>query len=549
MKTRRKKERGVAMLIALLSLVLLAIIGLGFMFMADTENSVNNNYKDAQKAYFASRAGLENIRLLMTAPNPVTLAGGGPLYNQVSALTMPNAAANTGVIYVTNPTGGADVIDPADGAGNTPTLNPTLDDELCHEQFPLLALTNSGAGAPCLGTAGNQVMRAGQNYYQLPNPALPAGALVNAGTASALPFKWVRITNKQNFMGLTGQSVDGAQVPGNQVCWTGSQEVVTAPGACAASNANPVWMLTSLAVTPGTGNSAGSRRFTQMEVAFSPAILPPAPISTKAPVTLQGSFQLNAYDQCSCNCTTDKSGNSVCTATQPGIACDGTHHAVFTENSVTQLGGSGSTITSFGNDPTKTPVSIMNVPDSQWPYDINGLINNLAPTAQRPSWSSSCTGTANFTSIPPSYLSCGTQSSQTFGGFPSGMLQNPPVEPTVPPNTVTEYIPGSVHLTSGASGSGILIIDGDLDINGGLNWYGLILVRGSVTFTGGAGSSVNLFGSILAGQDVTAVNQGQLSVDGDKFGGSINFHYDVCALKNGNGNQPPHMLATHEMSY
>jgi hypothetical protein len=110
---------------------------------------------------------------------------------------------------------------------------------------------------------------------------------------------------------------------------------------------------------------------------------------------------------------------------------------------------------------------------------------------------------------------------------------------------VTEYIPGSVHLTSAATGSGILIVDGDLDINGGLNWYGLILVRGKVSFTGGAGASTNLYGAILAGDDVNATNQPQT----DGFGGSINFQYDVCALNRLGGSTPPQLLATHEIMY
>src|SRR5215510_234135 len=95
-KTHLKQERGIAMLVALLSLLLLAAIGMGLMFMADTENSVNNNYRDSQKAYFAARAGAENVRL--------QLAGSGSLNVAVSNLTMPLSAAGTGIIYVKNPT-------------------------------------------------------------------------------------------------------------------------------------------------------------------------------------------------------------------------------------------------------------------------------------------------------------------------------------------------------------------------------------------------------------------------------------------------------------
>ncbi|HZD94296.1 MAG TPA: hypothetical protein VE133_08585, partial [Candidatus Sulfotelmatobacter sp.] len=154
----------------------------------------------------------------------------------------------------------------------------------------------------------------------------------------------------------------------------------------------------------------------------------------------------------------------------------------------------------------------------------------------------SCSGTQDFTTIPPSFKNCGTQSNQQFGTYPDGL----PTEPALGSYTsVTEYIPGSVKLTAGANGSGILIVDGDLEINGGLNWYGLILVRGQVSFTGGAGQGTNLYGAILAGKDVNATDESLT----DKFGGSIDFHYDVCALKRSNGQTPPQTIATHEIMY
>jgi hypothetical protein len=220
---------------------------------------------------------------------------------------------------------------------------------------------------------------------------------------------------------------------------------------------------------------------------------------------------------------------------------------VFTENDVSVTGGAGTTLTSYGNDPTKGSQTIPG-PSVQrvnpWPdsLNINNLINQYKTGATSPSWSNTCTGTTNFTGTPPSYLNCGTHTNQQFGTYPDGL----PTEPAPGSyTTVTEYIPGSTKLTADASGSGILIVDGDLEINGGLNWYGLILVRGQVSFTGGGGQNVNLYGSILAGQDINATDQSQT----DTFGGSINFHYDVCALKNLNGGAPPKLLATHEIMY
>jgi hypothetical protein len=528
----RKSERGIAMMVALLALLLLAAIGMGLMFMADTENSVNNNYRDAQKAYFAARAGAEQARLLMTKNVTVN----------TQAINMDGHMPANGVpaamFYLTNPTGG-EVIDPT-------ATGTYSDDQLCWEKYPGLLLT-TGSG-PC-GSNGQvgQILTSSGAFATLSMSA------PGSGGSDALPFKWVRVTNKQNLMGPIGKLVDSTAAVNQQVCWDGSKEVVIALGSTCENQVSgipmmPVWELTSLAVTPKLGANPGSRRIVQEEVALNPPLLAPAPISTQAPVNLQGSFILNAYDNCTCTCTTTGSGNNTTTTCGVGQPlCKNKAHAVFTASTVQQTGGSGQTTTSYGTNPEGS-ASVQNV--NPWPANLNidNLIKQYSTGATIPSFAipsptnPGCTGTKNLSAIPPSYLNCGTQSSQTFGTYPSGL----PTEPSPGSYTsVTEYIPGSVKLTSAASGSGILIVDGDLEINGGLNWYGLILVRGQISFTGGAGQSTNLYGAVLAGKDITATDQ---SVT-DTFGGSINFHYDVCALNAGTGTAPPQLLATHEIMY
>src|SRR5215469_16128315 len=118
-KTHLQKQRGVAMIVALLCLVLLAAIGTGLMFMSDTENSVNNNYRDSQKAYFAARAGAEDARLLLITD--ATLNANAMALNTNSPFQM---------IYLKNPTSG-EAIDPTTAAGSTLATNPYLDDQLC----------------------------------------------------------------------------------------------------------------------------------------------------------------------------------------------------------------------------------------------------------------------------------------------------------------------------------------------------------------------------------------------------------------------------------
>ncbi|HWG49711.1 MAG TPA: pilus assembly PilX N-terminal domain-containing protein [Candidatus Acidoferrales bacterium] len=514
-------ERGIAMIVALLALTLVAIIGVGFMFMADTENSVNNNYRDSQRAYFAARAGMEDVRYLMMPGNTLNASA--------MALAMPSTSG--GVIYVKNPNASesAGSIDPTTQRGNTVAANPYLDTELCQEQFGGLNL-HADANVACNSTSSNSPqLMSSAGYYAA--PTMGTTDVPFTGSNDALLFKWVRITNKQNKMGLLGQRLDGSQGDGAQVCWTGTKEVAVS-GSCGAqpSPMMPVWLLTSLAITPGVGNSPGARRMEQMEVALNPtfSVLPPGTVSAQAPITIKGSLNVNGYDNCNCTAT---GGNLT------GKTCDTTKYAIYSGNGVTQNGNSA-TLTSGQTTAVKQNVN-------PWPYSIDDLINQYkaeATPATTTPWSVSCTGIPNLTAVPAVYSDCGTTTGQQFGIYPTGL-------PSLPvgsvPNVV--YVPGSVQLSGNTSGSGVLIIDGDLDVHGGLNFYGLILVRGQINFTGGGSQSVNLYGAILAGEDVNA----QDIASGDSIGGSFNFRYDSCALKQKPivNIGPPKLLAEHEISF
>src|SRR5579864_7892386 len=194
-----KSQRGIAMMVALLALLLLAAIGMGLMFMADTENSVNNNYRDSQKAYFAARAGAEQARLLMAADANIKAKAFG-----LDGF-MPSSVSNTGMIYLTNPTSG-EAIDPTAASGNTLAANPYLDDQLCWEQYAGMVGLVSGTG-PC--GSNNQASQLLTNNASFTSSTMPAPG---SNGADALAFKWVRIANKQNFMGPLGQRVSATAI-------------------------------------------------------------------------------------------------------------------------------------------------------------------------------------------------------------------------------------------------------------------------------------------------------------------------------------------------
>src|SRR6202163_4275463 len=83
MTQKRKDERGIALVLALIALLIVTSIGLSMMYSADTETSINGNYRDEQTAYYAAKAGLEEARDRMrtgatntiNAPLPTTLPG------------------------------------------------------------------------------------------------------------------------------------------------------------------------------------------------------------------------------------------------------------------------------------------------------------------------------------------------------------------------------------------------------------------------------------------------------------------------------------------
>jgi len=180
-----------------------------------------------------------------------------------------------------------------------------------------------------------------------------------------------------------------------------------------------------------------------------------------------------------------------------------------------------------------------------FPYDINSLINRFknqsstinASTSQQPvipgqlPYNLSCTGTP---------VSCGTVNTGAFGQVPSNFSNLQTAGAPTGNINQTTYVPGNLDLQAHNTGSGILVVDGDLIVHGGIQFYGLIIVRGSITFTGGgSGGGSNIIGAVLAGQSAQA----------DTLGGSAQFQYDSCALANAQTGQVPHVLATREIEY
>ena len=534
MKGRKsKKERGVALLIALFALMLLAAVAFQMMFVADTETLVNRNFRDSQRAYDAAWSGLQEVRERLMPENVIP-------HRILAPTALPGVPGS--IVYVTNPRTG-EAIDPT-------VAGTFFDNELCHENFVGLGLANPGTGIPC--TAGP-----------------PSGAVTYVAsdapftnTSGALDYKWVRITMKANNTAYQGAGtyglVTGAAADNTiPICWDGANQALK-PANYAACDIDPalipnppaggwptlktVYVVTTLAVTP-----TGARRMAQMEVALDPPTITNAAVDSQDHVNLVGQLTVNAYDNCNCaevkSC--DKFGKNPGTGInackpplyvdQPGKICDKSKYGIYSSSTVDNPGASESIIS--GLDDPNTPQNEGIAQNEKWVYDIPGLIDRykneptVVSVANSP-YSYSCTGAP---------LNCGTQTSQTFG-VPPTFPPTPPENPIGPPSMSSQitYVPGNLKITSSSMGNGILVVDGDLEINGGLQFYGLILVKGVISFTGGGADKTNIFGAVLAGQ--------QSLVDVD-LGGSATINYDSCALVQKKAPRPPNAIAFRELPY
>src|SRR5260370_8891929 len=89
-------ERGVALVIALLVLLLITAVGMGMIMMSNTETNISANFRDEQTAYFAAKAGIEEVRDRLRAGSANSL-----LLPTTLGSTLPGAPSR--IVYVLTP--------------------------------------------------------------------------------------------------------------------------------------------------------------------------------------------------------------------------------------------------------------------------------------------------------------------------------------------------------------------------------------------------------------------------------------------------------------
>lgn len=483
MQKQRKREQGIALLFSLMALLILTAIAASMIFMSGTETAINNNYRLEQRAYFAALAGVEEARQRM---------------GTAGSLTLPTVLPSTsgGVLYILNPAGSSDVVQPWNSS------NAYFDSELCHDNF-YTSPANPGTGIRCTSAP------TGSSWYTTTTSTEPF-----YNTAAALDYKWVRITFKENNTAAP-YYVNGSSASGTlnaQVCLGElGQEVLLPSGqptcitSVAATTMDPIYIVTALAVTP-----TGSRKMVQAEVT-KPLIGPfPATLTLDGPgSTINGPssapFGIAGTDTSAC-------GSMV----HPAIAVDGTPASASVKRPANYTG------TPPGTPPIIAGASINDISSSlpsnlSTPQALQNLLNIVTANADQ-----IITGPA---SSPP-----------------LGTIANP----------LISVVNGDLDLGGSFTGAGLLVVTGNFSSHGNTSFTGVVIVLGG-NWTSSGGGHGNFNGAFIVANIYDASHNLLPSLGPATWnwngGGGNGMAYDQCAIDNATLSIVYRKISTHEPLY
>jgi Tfp pilus assembly protein PilX len=220
-RIKTRSESGVALLMAIFTLMLLTALGLALLGAADMETKIAANYRDKQNSIYASLSGLQEARDRLIPSRCDTAVGTGcddPIAIDWRSLTLPTSGSNTNIVYIINPdtTMGETT---ASVAPWTPG-NKYYDTELCSNSY--FSTLCTGGAQPSQSTAyqvyDDSQSSAGEYYATIGSVTFPY----------PLKYKWVRVSLKaDNMTPVNAES----PASGTQMCWNGTYEVPTTSGA------------------------------------------------------------------------------------------------------------------------------------------------------------------------------------------------------------------------------------------------------------------------------------------------------------------------------
>jgi hypothetical protein len=214
------RERGVALLIAIFSLVLIAGVGVALLAMSTSETTVAESYRSSTQVFYAALAGLEEGRGRVWLGHPANSTAGGRVIPITGVL-----AANE-VVYILNPSDG-EVVNPTNLSPSNPYRDVQYESEF---------------GVPITTRVVTTV-----------NSTSRIGGLVGP------MFKWVRVTPKTEASTGIDVNRDGVLDPLNTIFYDGKNQFVQDP--LAPRPGRQVFSVTAMAALPNR-----ARRMLQYEI-------------------------------------------------------------------------------------------------------------------------------------------------------------------------------------------------------------------------------------------------------------------------------------------
>jgi len=472
---RARQERGVALFLVIIALLLVTAVAAGMITLSNTETNVDFNYRDEQVALFAAKAGLEEARdrLLGLNPSPIT-----------PPTILPGASGGPYVDYII-----------ASGAAPWSASGPYQDTEYLSEMGLPLSSPPSGS-----------------TWYT----STATNSSYSGPTSNPVPYQWVRINLKIDRSAYTTGTpyyVDGnASNANEQVCYdtVNLYEVVISAASCstASSNYQPVYVLTSCAVTPN-----GTHRMLQQEVASVPLNL-----TLPAALTIDGSIGATPCGSggvfpggSTCNSGGNYISGSTPTGTDANIAaCPSGSNApaIAVTNATDQaalataLAANKSNIVGTGGSPSVGNASsaLTNLSTVSQIEALVSQMKSLAGTNVGCDYSKLNLGTAAHPTITV-VTNDGVSGSGT--GCPSS---------------------SAVQLNSGSTGYGILVITGTVDYVNVNSYQGIILMLGTAQFISSSSKDTTLSGALFVAQDRNP-STGALLAGPGLGTPSFNFHH------------------------
>lgn len=482
---RKPDESGVALLIALIVLLLVSAVAVSLMMSTGTESSLASNYRSSTSAYYAAYAGIEEARGRLVPSNP-------------------NYFGNTVANFI--PTGGL-------------TVNPP------EVRYIINALPGETV-APT--TAANKYF---DNEYQQEWGWSVTGAtsqsvlsVSNAAGYQGPMFKWARITP------ATEQSlnldVDSRALPlDNTIALfydpahlnaAGAQDPSLIANAAPPTTAEQAYEITSLAVMPN-----GTKKMLQYVV--SPVTFN---LNLQSPLSMPGTvgsfsggnsnnYQIDGVDgqgsaPAVSGCTPNGPGGpavSVASNNSAGVVQAGfPRPSNYTGNDCSYYSGNSGCV---GNQALPSSMSS--------PASLDQTLQSIQQNAN------ACLGCAGAGGGTYTYANI-------VSALPGGTWSNAADNPEV------VYVNGNLDI-SASSGSGILVVTGNLTYSGNSSWNGIILVvgQGTTTFNVNGGGNGQFNGAIFVASTVDqngnllpTFGTADFNVNG---GGGSGIFYNSCWIK------------------